>query len=74
MGYKEVDRSWFTKSNITLVSISDDSQGAVSQALRDVSLIHLRPQLRSGELVSSEDITINYLFSRQTAPLLLTDN
>ncbi len=74
MGYKEVDRRLFTKSNITLVSISEESEDARTQALRDVSLIHLRPQFRAGELVPSEDITINYFFSRQSAPLLLTDN
>lgn len=74
MGNKTVTRSLFSKSNVTLISISQESEEARAQALRDVSFLHLRPQLKSGELVSSEGITVDYMLSRQTAQLLLSDN
>lgn len=74
MGAKEIDRSLFTKSNLTLVSISSPSEDAVTTALRDVSLLNLRPRLISGELVQNQHITIDYLLPSQSALRLLTDN
>jgi hypothetical protein len=70
---RKIDQSLFAKNNIRLISISTEFDGAEAQALRDVSLLHFRPQLRSGELVSSEGITVDYVFSRQGTPLLLSD-
>ncbi len=67
-----INRSLFTKSNLTLVSISQNIGAA--QALHDVSLLHLRPQLVGGELVTSEGITVDYVFPRQAVSLLFSDN
>ena len=56
-----------------LVSISEPIEAAKAQALYDVALLNLRPQLVSGELVPSEGITVDYVFSPQTIPMLLSD-
>ena len=69
-----VNRNLFVKSNITLIAISEDIEAAKTKALNDVSLLHLRPKLISGELVPSKGITVDYQFSRQATPLLLSDN
>lgn len=73
-GYKEVSRTLFTKSNLRLLSITPDNALMRDQALRDVSMLQIRPRLMAGQLVPSEGITVDYIFSTQVRPVLLSDN